>query len=196
MARVGALSIGLCVLLSGCIPFVTFVDYIPEMSAGIVSTDDCLGQHRLRFDIDGIAMNATIDRHPSGKQYAFRLSMSLVAGQVVEFTAPTALWTSSAGGRAERLGISDIMWFDGADFRPTARHAQDVQNLKLVGANVELRGRSVAKFFAVMFWLPDRANDKFALTLPDLVVNGKRVTLPPIRYERTPRVRVAAPLNC
>ena len=199
-------------LLTGCVPFVTFVDYRPQMQGGVIIADNCLGYERAVYQLDGVTITSSINQHQlqrkQNSSYPFSLSYNarlnihtdaharfLSSDVVIEkLPAGAGISTRASPNAIQTAQTGVIATFDAAAFGAPRGSLDSLATM--VGQTSERNGVKFARGFSISVVMDASPEHDYRVTLPAMNINGNAVTIPPILFSRANRTKLIAPLNC
>lgn len=185
------LCAALAVTIAGCVPFLTFVDFTPEMAGGQIRASNCLGMERVEYKIDGIQLTISASmRSSTGESapvpYVF---FAIPVNTKVELLSPEILVASPLSVAGKRVTIPV--------FKTPRTQAQLARKRPPTeSSGVNFQNLTATSNFAIEVPLTGMPADDFRIELPDMKINGKTVTIPPIIFKKIRRTEIMAPLNC
>jgi hypothetical protein len=191
-------------LIPGCVPFLAFADYRPQMQEGKVTADNCLGHERVAYMVDGVQISSIIVRYKRGQNdiTAYRASISVADGERAAFLSPEATIERLQDGKAIdkpiTQNIGEITVYESYQFG-APRGSLDALGT-MVGQTIIIdhaQGQAkIPRSFSISVALDATDKADYRITLPAMNINGKTVNVPPILFSRITRLQFAVPLNC
>jgi hypothetical protein len=181
----------LAVTVAGCVPFLTFIDFTPEMAGGKILTSNCVGKQSVEYEIGGIRLASTMAMwSPTGDNapllYVF---IDIPAGTRVELLSRDVSVLSPPSAEIKRVPIPG--------FRIPKTPAQAQNRLPATDrGEVNFRDLTATNSFAIDVPLRGMPVGDFRIQLPDMKINDRTFKIPPIDFKRFRRVEIMAPLNC
>ncbi|MEP7157734.1 MAG: hypothetical protein ABI905_18260 [Betaproteobacteria bacterium] len=207
-----------CALTTSCIPFVTLVDYVPEMEGGVIRRTNCTGAYSIEYRVKGIRTSASIaQRSALIKEPSLRFNIGLPAGRTGEFmTKIVQVTAEKSGGRpgAEvAIEIAEVrsLVFDRTPLLPENRDRKPfvspLQTVTLpvvsidklpvmVGEDIQWFKANQPRNFYIDVPLGQMLLGDVRVQIPDIRIDGSIEKIPPIKFRREPRVEFFVPLNC
>jgi hypothetical protein len=186
--------------MSGCVPFVHFVDYRPEMQDGKVTRDNCLGYERVTYQVDGVKFTHRINLDSRGKADAlsYRAFLTIPEGEHATFLSTNVqvekLRDSAIAGKPIDAEVGIIAAYESNEYGAPRGSHNPLE--KMVGRTIERRGYKSDHLFSLGVGLDSTIESDYRITLPKMNINGKTVTIPPILFTRTQRAKFLVPINC
>jgi len=94
-------------LVGGCIPFLTVVDYWPEMPGTMVRTSNCLDKKSVAYKVESITLISSLKGWPHARKNAPKrlLSLRISGGITAQFLSLKIAITKLATNQIARLQI-------------------------------------------------------------------------------------------
>ena len=198
------MRIFLCIVLlglAGCVPFVTYVDYRPQMQEGIVSADHCLGYERVAYQIDGVKITSRLDQHVRKQPnlHTFKMFLTIPDGESAAFLSDRVVVEKLRDGVMLGAPIDAytgiISVFDPTHFGASGGSLESL-GVMLGHTTLANNGAKIARLFSIRVGLETMPESDYRIMLPAMDINGKSVMLPPILFTRAARVKFIVPINC
>ena len=190
--KIKALHYGiLAFAITSCVPFLTFIDFKPEMAGSRIETSNCLGHQRVDYEVEGIRLSSSMVMwSPTGDKSPFlNVHVSIPAGNSVELLSRDISVTSLPSTDVKRVSIPG--------FRIAKTPEQAQKRLPATDrGEVDFRNLTATNSFMIDVQLREMPAGDFRIELPDMKINGRVVKIPPIDFKRFQRVEIMAPLNC
>jgi hypothetical protein len=176
---------------AGCVPFLTFTDFTPQMAGGEVRISNCLAKESVEYKVDGIRLVSSLSMHSSTEEKApvLYVFFSIPAGTKIELLSREILVKPVSATEFKQVPISA--------FRDPRIPTQIGKKLPLNDSSeVNFRDMTATSSFAIDVPLTGMPVSDLRIELPQMKINDHVVKIPPIDFKKFQRTEVFAPLNC
>lgn len=165
-------------LLAGCVPVLPHAYFRPEAEGGKIVVNRCWGTpSRVQFDVGEVTLTASVMQPRRGADWSFELQVDVPEGTTVELVSRHLGDVTMA--RLSRNGNPEL------PMEPLG---------PMVGGKLA-NGAGTRKHFWLYAEVEDDAQ-RIRVAPASLLINGKLMTLPEIRFLRETHVQLTAPLQC
>jgi hypothetical protein len=193
MLRTATLSLAamLAFATAGCVPFITFTDFAPQMEGGQVRISNCVGKESVEYKVDGIRLVFSLSMHSSSGEKApvLYVFFNIPAGTKIELLSREILVMSPPAIAFKQISISG--------FRNPWIPAQTRKKPPLNDSSeMNVRDMTATSSFAIDVPLTGMPVGDFRIELPSMKINDNVVKIPLIEFKKFQRTEIFAPLNC
>ena len=176
---------------AGCVPFLTFTDFTPQMAGGEIRISKCVGKESVEYKVDGIRLVSSLSMRSSTGEKSSMLYVffTIPAGTKIELLSREISVLLLPATVFKQVPISG--------FNLPRTQAQFAQKLSSTGSSeVNVRDMTATSSFAIDVPLTGMPVGDFRIELPSMKINDNVVKIPPIDFKKFQRVEIFAPLNC
>jgi hypothetical protein len=189
------IKVSICVMLAfavaGCVPFLTFIDFTPQMAGGEIRTSNCIGKESVEYKVEGIQLASSLSMRSTfgGKAPLLYVFFTIPKETKVELLLPEISVIPLPSTTIKRVPIPG--------FKTPRTQAQISSRLPPPESNeVNFRNLTATSSYAIEVPLTGMLPGDFRVELPDMKINDRVVKIPPIDFKKFRRTEVMAPLNC
>lgn len=166
------------------------------MRDGQIIRSNCLGQYSIEYLVEGVVIRAAVPAMPESRIERFGLYVSLRIGEGkrVAFLDDRVIVTSLADSASSAAQISFVRMQDGYN-ELSYRESDEVLEV-MFGADRLVGKRVMPRTYSFTVFLKPLYEKDFRIELPALLVDEKRVAIPPISFTQARRVETLVPINC
>lgn len=177
--------------VAGCIPFLTFVDYTPQMPGGHIRTSNCLGKESVAYNVEGIQITSSVSiwSVAGDKAPLLYVFFDIPASFKVELLSRDISVMAANAAKIKRFAIQEFRL-------PRVFTRSSKWQSSTVSGEVNFQKLTAMSSFAIDVALTGMYLGDIHITLPDMKINDRIVKIPPIDFKQIRRVEVMAPLNC
>jgi hypothetical protein len=175
----------------GCVPFLTFTDFTPQMVGGEIRISNCAGKESVEYKVEGVRLVSSLSMRSSTgeKSPVLYVFFSIPAGTKIELLSREILVMSPPTTAFKQVSISG--------FRNPLIPAQTRRGPPLTDSGeINFRDMTATGSFAIDVPLTGMPVGDFRIELPSMLINDNVVKIPPIEFKKFQRVEIFAPLNC
>ena len=176
---------------AGCVPFLTFTDFTPQMAGGEIRISNCAGKESVEYKVDGVRLVSSLSMRSSNgeKSPVLYVFFSIPAGTKIELLSREILVMSLPTTGFKQVSISG--------FRNPSIPVQSRRGPPSTDSSeVNFRDLTATSSFAIDVPLTGMPVGDFRIELPSMKINDNVVKIPPIDFKKFLRVEIFAPLNC
>jgi hypothetical protein len=175
----------------GCVPFLTFTHFAPQMAGGEIRISKCLGHESVEYKIDGIRLTSSlpIRSSPGERVLALFVFFSIPVGTKVELLSREISVASPPEAASKQVLIPEFVVS-----RVQVKPAQKLPPTD--GSEVNFRNLTATSSFYINVLLTGIPVSDLRIELPNMKINDRVMKIPPIDFKKSQRTEVFAPLNC
>ncbi len=178
-------------MIGACVPFVPLTDFTPQMDGGSATTGHCIGLRRTELTLDSVLVRTSLRVYPHVRKGRAEVQLRFIvpAGRTVELDSDQMLLSTLPVGDATPIRIPGFSTTN-VETRELAARTPMVGGARTFGE------RTYVHEYWANVPLDAVPEGDVRVTFPQIAINGKAFAIPPVAFQRTPRVAWMVPLNC
>lgn len=178
-------------MIAACVPFVPLTDFTPQMAGGTATTGHCIGLRRTELTLDSVVVRTSLRVYPHVRKGRPEVQLRFIVptGRTVELESDQMLLAALPTGAAKQVRIPGFSTTNDDAREFTAR-------TPMVGGARTFGERSFVHEYWATILLEAEPDGDVQVTFPPIAINGKSFVIPPVTFQRTPRLAWMVPLNC